>query len=92
MENEISETIEEVKMKEKYQYLFKENYITQSVIHVNLRLLEGTKLSLFRVFNEFTVDEKYPFVQYQTPDGNIAYKFNEKEVEKYVYDNILNIV
>lgn len=83
MENEISETIEEVKMKDKYQHLFKENYITQSVIHLNLRLKEGTKLSLFRVFNEFTVNEKYPFVQYQTPDGNIAYKFNEKEIEKY---------
>ena len=86
MENEISETIEQVKMKEKYQYLFKENYITQSVIHLNLRLLEGTKLSLFRIFNEFTVNEKYPFVQYQTPDGNIAYKFNEKEIDKYSKD------
>lgn len=83
MENEISETIEEVKMKEKFQHLFKENYITQSVIHLNLRFLEGNKLSLFRVFNEFTVNEKYPFVQYQTPDGNIAYKFNEKEIDKY---------
>ena len=27
MENEISETIEEVKMKEKFQFLFKENYM-----------------------------------------------------------------
>lgn len=84
MENEICNTIEEVKMKEKYQHIFKENYITQSVIHLNLRLLEGTKLNLFRVFNEFTVDETYPFVQYQTQDGNIAYKFNEKQIEEYV--------
>lgn len=86
MENEISNTIEEVKMKDKYQNIFKENYITQSVIHLNLRLLEGTKLSLFRVFNEFVVNEKYPFVQYQTPDGNITYKFNEREIEDYVRD------
>lgn len=84
METEISNTIEEVKMKEKYQHIFKENYITQSVIHLNLRLLEGTKLNLFRVFNEFTVDETYPFVQYQTPDGNIAYKFNEKQIDEYI--------
>ena len=84
MENEISNTIEEVKMKDKYQHIFKENYITQSVIHLNLRLLDDTKLSLFRVFNEFIVNEKYPFVQYQTPDGNIAYKFNEKQIDEYV--------
>lgn len=83
MENEISETIEEVKMKDKFQHLFKENYITQSVIHLNLRFTGGSKLSLFRVFNEFVVNETYPFVQYQTPDGNIAYKFNEKEIDKY---------
>jgi hypothetical protein len=84
IENEITNTVEEVKMKEKYQHLFKENYVTQSVIHLNLRLIEGSKLSLFRVFNEFTVNETYPFVQYQSPDGNIVYKFNEEQIDSYV--------
>ena len=84
MENEITNTVEQVKMKDKFKHIFKENFITQSVIHLNLRLLENTKLNLFRIFNEFIEDEKYPFVQYQTPDGNIAYKFNEREVNEYM--------
>lgn len=84
LENEITETVDNVKMNDNYQYIFKENYITQSVIHLNLRVLEGTKLNLFRIFNEFVVDNKYPFVQYQTPDGNISYKFNEKEINDYL--------
>jgi hypothetical protein len=84
MENEITDTVEQVKMKDKFQHIFKENFITQSVIHLNLRLLENTKLNLFRIFNEFIEDAKYPFVQYQTPDGNIVYKFNEREINEYM--------
>lgn len=84
IENEITETTEAVKMKDKYEHIVKENFITQSTIHLNLRFLEGTKLNLFRVFNEFIVDEKYPFVQYQTPDGNIAYKLNEKQIAEHL--------
>jgi len=84
MENEIMDTFEQVKMKEKYQYIFPESYyVTQSVIHLNVHTKEG-KINLFRIFNEFTVDEKYPFIQYQTLDGSISYKFHEKEINECV--------
>jgi hypothetical protein len=83
MENEITGTVEEVKMKNEYRHIFKENFITQSVIHLNLRISEG-KLNLFRIFNEFIVNNEYPFVQYQTADGNIIYKFNEKEINDHM--------
>lgn len=84
LENEIANMIETVRTQEKFQYIFKENYITQSVIHVNLRIKEPNKIDLFRIFNEFDVNSVYPFIQYQTPDGAIAYKFNEKEINGYL--------
>lgn len=87
LENEIVNVVEEVKMKNKYTHLFKENYITQSVIHVNLRLenqKETTfeqlnRVDLYRIFNEFVVDENYPFVQYQTADSSVV-KFHKENV------------
>ncbi len=83
VENEIVDTVLDVKMgKQDYKKLFKANYITQSVIHVDLVIKKG-KLSLFRIFNEFIVNEKYPFIQYQTLDGQIAFKFDEKEIKDY---------
>jgi hypothetical protein len=94
LENEIVSTVELIKEKEKYQHIFKENYITQSVIHVNLRSntnaiqqqqqqrqqQQQQKINLYKIFNEFILDEKYPFIQYQTLDGNKYCKFSEKQI------------
>jgi hypothetical protein len=80
LENEITKLVEDVKANDKYQYIFKDNYITQSVIHVNLRMRDNTKVDLFRIFNEFSVNETYPFVQYQSTDGIISYKLNGQEI------------
>lgn len=84
IENEITNTVDDVKLHDKYEHIFQESYIIQSVVHLNLRFLHNTKMNLFRIFNEFIVDEKYPFIQYQTVDGTIAYKFNEHEVKNYL--------
>lgn len=84
MENEIMNVVEDVKLNEKYEYIFKENYITQSVIHVNLRQTTKTKIDLYRIYNEFEVSDKYPFIQFQIPDGTIIYKFSESEIDKYL--------
>lgn len=84
LENEIVSTVENIRKNEKYTYLFKDNYITQSVIHVNLKYnLEGGKVNLYKIFNEFMVNEKYPFIQYQTNDGNKYCKFSEKQIMEY---------
>ena len=37
-----------------------------------------TKYNLYRIFDNFLLTNKYPFIQYQTPDGQIRYKFNTK--------------
>jgi len=84
MDNEIMSVVEAVKHEKEYKRIFKDNYITQSVIHVNLRLLEGSKIDLFRIFNEFIPTEQYPFIQYQKPDGQIIFKFQENEILDYL--------
>ncbi len=40
------------------------------------------KLDLFRIFNDFTPSERYPFIQYQVPDGQIIFKY----YEDYMYE------
>jgi hypothetical protein len=87
MENEIMNVVETVKETSDFKGLFKENYITQSVIHVNLRLINNTKIDLFRIFNEFIPTDKYPFIQYQTLDGQIIFKFKENEIYNYLKKN-----
>jgi len=93
MENEIMFMVEETKEKFNYKKIFKDNYITQSVIHVNLRTKnpkinpntnKQNKLDLFRIFNEFEATDKYPFIQYQTLDGQIVFKFKETEINDYL--------
>lgn len=83
MENQVMGTVEEVKLTPVYKDLFKDNYITQSVIHVNLRMTKDSKLDLYRIFDRFETTDKYPFIQYQTIDGQIIFKFNEKEITEY---------
>ncbi|CAH6421508.1 VETF early transcription factor large subunit [uncultured virus] len=83
LENQIMYDVETVKTFPEYRNLFKENYITQSTIHVNLRLFERTRIDLFRIFNEFVVNEQYPFIQYQTPDGQIIFKYSEENILEF---------
>ena len=40
------------------------------------------KLDLFRIFNDFTADDEYPFIQYQIPGGEIIFKYNDE----YMYE------
>ena len=80
--SEIENTVEKIKNKsQSYKKLFAENYIIQSNIHINLqdpKNITGTnletKFNLYRIFDNFIVTNKYPFIQYQTPDGQIVYK------------------
>lgn len=88
MEKEIYTTVEEARGKledPKYKKIFYPNYIIQSIIHVNLldtRNITGTvsdtKLNLYRIFDNFIVNEKYPFIQYMSDDNQITYKYYTK--------------
>lgn len=85
MESEIMYMVENTKQTTDYKKVFKDNYITQSVIHVNLRLAQNSgKIDLYRIFNEFIPSPEHPFIQYQTPDGQIVFKYNEKEISDYL--------
>ena len=101
LDKEVTDLISEYKIKkELYQEYFKDNYILQSIIHVNLiddSNITGTindKLNLYRIFDSFIVDEIYPFVQYQTQDTKLIYKFykntdriEDKEVLSKWFEN-----
>ncbi len=69
----------------KFNKFFQPNYIIQSIIHLNLnnpKNLTGTisqeKYNLYKIFDSFVVSEEYPFIQYQTPDSQLTYKFYTK--------------
>ena len=86
LETEIYETIEKSKTElADYEKYFFENHIIQSIIHVNISdpknitgTTSDTKFNLYRIFDNFLVNEDYPFIQYQTADTNITYKFYTK--------------
>jgi hypothetical protein len=83
LEHEIETVVEQAKMNlDKFDKLFSENHVIQSIIHVNIqdpKNITGTtvetKFNLYRIFDNFIVNDKYPFIQYQTPDSQITYKF-----------------
>jgi hypothetical protein len=83
LETEIENTVEKAKIDMgKFNKLFSQNHIIQSIIHVNIndpKNITGTtsdsKFNLYRIFDNFTVNSKYPFIQYQTPDSQLTYKF-----------------
>ncbi len=90
MEKEIYQTIENAKidlkqLKGKYDKLYLPTYIIQSIIHVNIldsRNITGTvsdtKFNLYRIFDNFIVNEEYPFLQYMSQDGQVTYKYFTK--------------
>lgn len=81
LENEVSKIIEELKSDPaSYTGLFKDNFVTQSVIHVGLQhhnIMRSPKVDLFRIFDNFITDDTYPFLQYQVLDGKLIFKFDK---------------
>ena len=97
LETEIYENVESAKLKlGDYEKYFFENHIIQSIIHVNISdpknitgTTSDTKFNLYRIFDNFLVNQDYPFIQYQTPDTNITYKFFTK-TEKIENQDIMS--
>jgi hypothetical protein len=83
LENEIVSTVEDVRINEEFEYIFKENYITQSAIHVNVRYTGAKRLDLYKIFNNFVLNDTYPFMQYRTMEGSIVYIFKEEDMVEY---------
>ena len=78
MENEILKIIEKLKYTpELYVKYFKDNYVTQAVIHINIKYKDNynlSKVDLYRIFDNFITNDKYPFIQYQTQDSKLIFK------------------
>ena len=89
LENEIENIVEKYKLESNlYNNLFYSNHILQTIIHVdcsNIKNITGStssKFNLYIIFDNFIVNDNYPFIQYQSPDGQIVYKFyNDKNNE-----------
>lgn len=84
LEIDIMDYVDEIKINEhaKYEKYFKESYVIQSFIHVNLFKTEkNKKVDLFRIFDNFLVNETYPFVQYHTLDGQLVFKYDKKIIQ-----------
>ena len=87
IEKEIYQTVENSRLEiisknTKYDKLFQQNYIIQSIIHVNILdpknitgTVSGNKFNLYRIFDNFIVDDKFPFIQYMSQDSQVTYKF-----------------
>lgn len=88
LENEVTDLVEDIRTKIKSQYKFQDSYITQSVIHLRLRILNG-RLDLYRIFNNFVLDDNYHFVQFQTQDNKSFFKINDDKLMDY-YGKELN--
>jgi len=83
LENQIMKDVEDVKKNPEHKKLFKTNYVTQSVIHVHLRIVDNKKINLYDIFDKFVNTEKYPFIQYLTADGQPTFKWNEQHIDEY---------
>lgn len=76
--------VENVKKTMGYKHLFKDNFITQSVINLTLRLENpNSKINLYRIFSAFDVSDKYPFMQYQTSNGQVNFKYSESNIAEF---------
>jgi len=86
LEKEIYTVVEKTKNDlGNFDSYFNNNYIIQSNIHVNVNdsknltgTTSNTKYNLYRIFDNFSLNEEYPFIQYQTYDNQITYKFFTK--------------
>ena len=96
LESVIEETVEKAKTElGNFSNLFSENHIIQSIIHVNIqdpKNITGTtsefKFNLYRIFDNFIVNDKYPFIQYQTSDSQLRYKFYTQSEKVDNLDNL----
>jgi hypothetical protein len=87
LENEITDLVIETlnEEKEELDKYFGDNYILQSTIHVNMtddKNITGTilpdKFNLYAIFDSFIVDDEYPFIQYNSMESGLIYKFYQK--------------
>lgn len=65
--------------------IFYENYIIQSIIHINMfdkNNITGTfseeKFNLYAIFDSFIINEDYPLIKYYSLENGLIFKFYQK--------------
>ena len=92
IENEVIKTVEEIKIQQNNSYInyFKDNYITHTNILLNVffkNKYNNDKLDLYRIFDNFILNEKFPFIQLHSINNNIIYKFYENNIINKWFEN-----
>lgn len=86
--NEVIDEVNNIKINNKeYTKIFGNKYITNSTVNVNLNNFKEKcplKFDFFRMFNNFETNNIYPFVQYQSSNGSMVFKFNTKYINLYI--------
>ncbi|ARF11092.1 hypothetical protein Hokovirus_4_66 [Hokovirus HKV1] len=91
MENEIMNNIEKIKEDDKYKKYFGDPHIINAVIHLDTQLTQG-RLELFKIFDLFVTDKKYPFIQYKKENGDTIFKTSIPEISRLSKSIISNII
>lgn len=74
-----------------------DNYVIQTEIYLNLislDMINFKRLELFKIFDNFILNDKYVFIQYTQLNGDIIFKFDELSIdnmisERNMYGNII---
>ncbi len=80
LENEIMKDIETIRYynKKEYSKMLTHNYITHVFLRVYLKT--DDKVDLYRIVENFNLSDKFPFIQYQTNDSTITYKYDDRYI------------
>ena len=67
--------------------IIKNNYLTQIELTVKLisdDLLNFQRLELFKIFNNFILNDKYVFIKYTQFNGDSIFKFKEDKINEMI--------
>jgi hypothetical protein len=78
LEREVINTVEDsYNNKNIYNKYFNQNFITQTDLLVNIKF-NSIKLDLYKIFDNFIVNDIFPFIQYHTNDNKVINKFYDQ--------------
>ena len=95
LNQEIFDIVQEVSIKNSNQInkIITSNNIIQAKIIVKLQskdVMNFNRLELFKIFNDFTLNNKYIFVQLTELNKKTVYKFNEKVINDIIQNSAIN--
>jgi len=84
IENRVIRIVEDAK---KEKPVIKSNNITLVLIHVDVQTKKNKRFDMYKIVENFTVDDDYPFVQYRMHDDIITYKLNGQSLSTQIKES-----